>query len=220
MGEFIAPSVKLPELFGGLMEAFLRIIAKMQLTIILLLRYNVSIKSHAGRKVNTMKAINTKDVLNAFRAFQSAQNDLSYYTKMGGVKDEMKTKVAECRRQLEAASAPLTEAIKEAEGKAKERTIAAWLVVEMLDKIERKLGLTKKAMNGITASVDLYAQDVPRAYKYKMMGTRFEAEYKAGSWRITKIWRDEVRRGSQRVYLTLTDDAKAALIEKYEHPCL
>lgn len=168
-----------------------------------------------------MKAINTKDMLNTFKALQSAQNDLSYYTKMGGVKvEEMKTKVADCRRKLEAASAPLTEAIKEAEGKAKERTITAWQVVEMLDKIDRKLDLTKKAMNGITASVDLYAQDVPRAYKYKMMGTRFEAEFKAGSWRITKIWRDEVRRGSQRVYLTLTEDAKAALIEKYEHPCL
>ena len=167
-----------------------------------------------------MKAINTKDMLNAFRALQSAQNDLSYYTKMGGVKDQLKANVVGCRHDLTAASAPLAEAIKEAEGKAKERTITTWQVAEMLDKIERKLGLTKKAMNGITASVDLYAQDVPRAYKYKMMGTRFEAEFKAGSWRITRIWRDEVRRGSQRVYLTLTEEAKAALIEKYEHPCL
>lgn len=168
-----------------------------------------------------MKAINTKDMLNDYRALQSAQDRRAYYQKMDGVvKPDVLAAIEDSKRNFAVSSAPLTEAIKEAEGKAKERTIAAWLVVEMLDKIERKLGLTKKAMNGITASVDLYAQDVPRAYKYKMMGTRFEAEYKAGSWRITKIWRDEVRRGSQRVYLTLTEDAKAALIEKYEHPCL
>lgn len=133
----------------------------------------------------------------------------------------MKIKMKETMKQhLANVNAPvhneaLESAIKEAEGRATARTISVRQVCYILNQVESRLGITKKAMEGITVSVDFNAQDFPSAYKYTPESTRFSAEYHRGEWIITGIARMRTRRASQRVLVSLTDDAKEAILAKY-----
>lgn len=112
-----------------------------------------------------------------------------------------------------AATAPLTEAIKAAEGRATARTITAGNILDTLDYIERELKISKKAMNGIHIRADINAQKFPGAYKYIPESTHFQATYKNGSWRITSITREVCRQG-MHIEVTHTEESRKAILDR------
>lgn len=91
------------------------------------------------------------------------------------------------------------------------RTVTASDVLTALDRIQRKLNITKKALEGTTVHVDLHAQSFPGAYHGIPESTQFCAVFRSGSWRVTDISRD---RCTTRLYtVNLSDSAKLAVLD-------
>ena len=105
-------------------------------------------------------------------------------------------------------------AIDEAQSRAKVRAIDFTDVEYAVKKIEEKLGITKKAMVGVKATVDPWAQEFPKAYKYTPYSTQFSLEKTTSGWKLTKVYRSETRRKTYDI--ELTDDAKMAIIKNHE----
>ena len=79
-----------------------------------------------------------------------------------------------------------------------------------------KLGLSKKALDGCTFNVDLYADKLPNSYKNSTgaMSTVFSFKYHNGNVYITNVTRQHIGQcANRRVQAFLTDTAKAAIIE-------
>ena len=79
-----------------------------------------------------------------------------------------------------------------------------------------KLGLSKKALEGCSFTVDLYADKLPKSYKYSVdaMSTVFSFKYHNGKVYITSVTRQQMgQSANRRVRADLTDTAKAAIIE-------
>ena len=113
-------------------------------------------------------------------------------------------------------SEKLANEISRVEGRASARTIAPDNIMEALETVEKELGITKKALDGCKISVDYNAQDFPNAYKYTPVSTHFDAEFRSGSWRITDISREKTRRLKERYHVTLTEEAKREIMQRYE----
>ena len=85
----------------------------------------------------------------------------------------------------------IEQAIKEAEGRAKERTIIYKDIVDAIKAIEKKFSFaTKKSMDGLKVMVDMNAQTYPKAYKYQPQATFFGIRYSKGSWRLICVERE------------------------------
>lgn len=168
-----------------------------------------------------MKSINLKKALAAHRAAVNALSQVRFY-KQAGLTERFsdqyefaKGQYAEAQNALRGELTGISEVIDAAQGKAKERLLDAALVVELLDRLESELGLSRKAMEGVSVTVDPNAQDFPRAYKWTPMSTIFEATYKRGAWVLTDVRRDDCRRASRRFVVTHTEASKAALIDRF-----
>lgn len=103
--------------------------------------------------------------------------------------------------------------IKATEGRATARTVTFRGMIKSLEILEESLGICKKDMVGITANIDTNAQDFPNAYKYTPMSTHFTVIRKASGWDLVSVSRDTTRRRKHRFHVTLTDEAKKAIIE-------
>lgn len=106
--------------------------------------------------------------------------------------------------------------IKAAEGRATTRTINFASILLSINCIEEELAIPKKHMVGITASVDYNAQNFPNAYKYTPYSTHFTVKRKSSGWDLIAVSRDITRRENQRFKLTLTEEAREALIKSKE----
>ena len=106
-------------------------------------------------------------------------------------------------------------AIVEAEGRASVRVITPDDISNAIISIEKKLSITKKAMDGVSAEVDYNAQHFPNAYKYTPESTFFEAAYRKGTWYITNIYRGRTRGASNAISLYLPDAAKTAIVTSH-----
>ena len=115
---------------------------------------------------------------------------------------------------LDRIAEPLSAAIREAEGRATERCLTARAVVLAIESITENLKIPASRMRGIKATVCPAAQDFPRAYKYTPKATTFCIEYKSTGWVVTDISRTACPRASQEYYIELTEDAKAAIIDR------
>ena len=111
--------------------------------------------------------------------------------------------------------AKLAEAINKAQKRAKTRTIEAKDVRAAVEKIEKELRIPKKSMVGIQAEIDANAQDFPKAYKYSPESTVVDVERTASGWVVIDIRRDKTHGKYKEILLSLTDDAKAALAERF-----
>lgn len=110
----------------------------------------------------------------------------------------------------------LDAAIKAAEGRATARTITGRGIIDALQTVTDKLDITKKALNGVSVSVDIHAQKFPSAYRYTPESTFFDAVFKSGSWRVTRIYREATRNSWYNTYhVNLTPDAEKALLGRY-----
>ena len=107
----------------------------------------------------------------------------------------------------------INQEIKGAEGRASARCITASDIMDAVQSITAHLRIPKKSMVGITAYVDVNAQDFPSAYKYTPESTLVALEYTRSGWAITGIERDVTHRASQAVSIELTDEAKKAVLE-------
>ena len=102
----------------------------------------------------------------------------------------------------------------EIQSRSKTRTISAADVANILSEVERSLGISKKAMTGVTVFYS-GAETFPRAYKYTPESTHFTAEYSGTSWRIVSIKRDACPNRTKNTEVVLTDEAKNAIIDAH-----
>ena len=109
----------------------------------------------------------------------------------------------------------LSDAIKEAEGKARVRTVTAQDMFDAAKDIEHKLNIPKLHMTGITATVSIHSQNFPHAYKYIPEGTEFHMIYKSNAWYITQIYRSNCNRGYKRYHVSLPEAARDAIIQNH-----
>lgn len=168
-----------------------------------------------------MKAINIKPALQALKEKDAAREHLRHtheFTRLYGDvdRDEARARLRDAEtKYYQIANDLLGTAIKEAEGKARERTITADQIVAAVSEIDQKLSISKKAMEGLTVDVDINAQDFPHAYKFTPMSSQFQAEFKNGSWRIICIARDRCRRHAQNVIITHTEASREAIVDRF-----
>ena len=108
----------------------------------------------------------------------------------------------------------LDKAIKEAEGRATARTIKPGAIVDVLKYVEVRLGVSKKALEGTTVVADYNAQTFPAAYKGVPESTIFSAIFLRGTWRVTDISRGKTHSPHHACQVQMTDECKAAVIEK------
>lgn len=112
---------------------------------------------------------------------------------------------------FEEMSKPLTEAIKQAQGRAQTRTITAGDIYDELMSYELRLHIPKKYMAGIRVTIDHNAQKFPNAYKYTPESTYFTAEHNGKEWIVTDIGRGVCKATKGSAFLP--DEAKKAIIE-------
>lgn len=105
-------------------------------------------------------------------------------------------------------------AIRDVEGKSSARTIVYDDIVRATQRIEKKLGIPKKHMEGIRFDVDLHAQNFPKKYKYRAESTQFVIEFSKGKWRLVSIERYYTRTaGHDYRCIFMPEETKRAIIE-------
>jgi hypothetical protein len=110
----------------------------------------------------------------------------------------------------------ITAELEEVQNRAKERTIDLYDIKKAVESIQKTMGIPKKALEGCEFDVNIHAQKFPSAYKWAPSYTTFSVTMKGGKWRLTDIRRTDYWTGTAKVHSHLTDEAKQALIEKYE----
>lgn len=109
--------------------------------------------------------------------------------------------------------AKIETAIAEAEGRATVRCVSFENIVSACDHIEKVLGIPKKYLEGVSYSVDLNAQNFPKAYKFTPESTHFVVEYSKGKWRLVKVQRDRTRTaGNDYRCIVMPEETKEAIV--------
>ena len=97
------------------------------------------------------------------------------------------------------------------------RTIDPSDVIESLNRYMAALRISKTAAVGIKVTVDPNAQSFPNAYRYIPESTLFDAEYTEKGWVVSNVRRGTTHGAAGMYHATLTDKAKAAIIESLEY---
>ena len=108
-------------------------------------------------------------------------------------------------------------AIKDAQGRARVRTLDGICIFRTLVEVENRLGISKSAMNGIVVSIDPWAMSFPNSYNGIPMSTQFTATYKDRHWVLTRICRTECKPASRHIFIVHTEDSKAALVKRFTY---
>lgn len=170
-----------------------------------------------------MKPINMTKILAAEERYHDLVWEKEFYEKRGelpaGLMAEYNAADEELCNQLER----LDPYIAEAEGKARERKLSPSEIVWVLRTVTKELDIPKSKMVGIRLDADIHAQEFPRSYYlhgYTAESTHFLAEYKTTGWVVTDIFRDRTRSKTQKLILSLTDEAKQALLDRFQYRLL
>ncbi len=107
-------------------------------------------------------------------------------------------------------------AIDEAEGKARERKVTAEKLIACAEKMDKKLGIAPAHLKGVTARVDINAQDFPNAYRYIPESTVATFEHTGRAWALIDVKRDRTDIASKAVRLNLTDEAREWIVRRFE----
>lgn len=166
-----------------------------------------------------MKEINLKKAMQAYAEMETADRWMQV-DSLRCVSDRERAnreiQQANANKAFDKASEDLTKILDEVQRRCSARIITARNICWALARIGGKLDITKKAMDGVTVAVDLNAQNFPGKYKGTPYSTIFEARYKSGSWRITDIYRAETRAQSKGCTVSLTEEAKAAILANFQ----
>ena len=169
-----------------------------------------------------MKEMNIKELVKARAAYRNEYDrlrnfDRYYCERYPNDVARTRERAEELRKAFDETAVKVNAAIKEVEGRATVRTASAADLADALLEIEKKLSITKKAMEGVSACIDVHAQDFPNAYKYTPLSTQFFCEFRKGYWRLKNIVRDDCEKAGQKFRLSLTDEAKDAIIHRYNY---
>lgn len=164
------------------------------------------------------KVINLKNAMTAYNTY-TKESDRVYSIKRiyGGASPALPEAEAAAQTawtDFLTASAALSEAIDDAQKRCTSRKLDAQRLCRALREAEKKLDLPKRLLEGVTVEIDVNAQDFPKAYKYTPESTIFQATFKSGSWKVTDIFRGKTKELYKGTHVELTDDAKAAIIER------
>ena len=151
--------------------------------------------------------INPGVYLDALRTLKRAEDPAERY-KPSPADTE---KAAALVEKVNARAAAMLAAV---QSRATARTIAPADMVNALAAVEKRLGISKKALEGCRVDIDVNAQTFPRAYKYTAESTQFGAVYMHGGWRVTYVGRNKCNGPSRRYVVDLTDAAKTAIIDR------
>ena len=86
-------------------------------------------------------------------------------------------------------------------------------IVDRARRVEGYLSIPAEALEGTEIDVDEYAKSSLRIYS--LYTTQYKMRYHRGKWRLTDVYRAEIRHAKNKVRITLSETAKAALLEKY-----
>lgn len=175
-----------------------------------------------------MKPINTKKMMTAYAAYNSAAATANFYKNYKpsnldshdseyyeGLSNKADKELDEAMATLKESMKDLDAVLDDVQKRCTERTITGLAILRTLYDVYVKLDISQKDMNGIFIRVDLNQQQFAKAYKYAAKSTQFNAEFKNGSWRITNIYRDDCHQSSKdKLRISLTEDAKAAIIRR------
>lgn len=106
--------------------------------------------------------------------------------------------------------------LEKVQGKCRERLIDYKRICDALKEVENELGIPKKALKGVSVNIDWNAQHFAKAYKYTPESTQFRAVHTGTAWKLTYVGRCACRVPNRRHLVTLTNDAKAAIIARME----
>ncbi len=109
----------------------------------------------------------------------------------------------------------LQAALNEVQGKSRERTITVDDIIYSTRDVEEELKIPKKYMVGINVESDQCCQNFPNAYKYTPYSTQYGMERTSSGWFLTWVDRKPTKRSGNQYNLTLTEDAKKALVERF-----
>lgn len=107
-------------------------------------------------------------------------------------------------------------ALNRIQSRSRVRTVTVKDVYEAAEHVERKLGITKKALEGVRVHVDLAAQTFPNAYHGIPESTQFDMVFTKRFWRVTKVSREQCESSGRDYRVTFTEDARKALVERFE----
>lgn len=169
-----------------------------------------------------MKKINLENMMLARNAYRSADWEIHFYKKHSDftVAESRITEYTEKRDEANKkyvdfiTKSGINEAIRAAEGRAKERRINVECILDAIHDVEDLLNINKKAMEGITVDCDPNAQHFPRAYKYIPESTQFTIKFEHDKWWLTDIRRENCR-NTKKAVIHHTEASKAALIERF-----
>ena len=111
----------------------------------------------------------------------------------------------------------LNAALNEVQKGCRVRTLLAQDIHYMCKFVFNNCAISKKAMEGVRFSADIFAQTFPNAYKGIPESTIVYAIYKRGEWWITDMRREHTRRPSVAYHVILADSAKEAIIKSKEY---
>lgn len=109
----------------------------------------------------------------------------------------------------------LSQAIKEAEGRATARTVTATQIRDALKKIAP--GVARAKLNGTKVTYN-GAEHFPGTYKYRPESTHWTAENIKGKWYVTSIYRDTCpNRVTWNMAVEYSEEAKNAIVDKMSY---
>ena len=101
------------------------------------------------------------------------------------------------------------------QSRARERLITAKDVLDTTEKLFMLLGISKKALNGCSFKVDLNAHILEWRGSAGKLSTQFSLKYEKNKWYLTDVSRGLLYNTNVKIFSNLTEEAKAALIDKY-----
>ena len=107
-------------------------------------------------------------------------------------------------------SEKLSQAIKEAEGKARVRTVTAEDIERILDNISNNI--PKAKLHGTKVFYD-GAEKFPNAYKYIPESTHWTAENCNGRWYVTDIYRGKCPNKINNTFVKYSEEAKQRILQ-------
>lgn len=102
------------------------------------------------------------------------------------------------------------------QSRSRVRSIAVDDIYKAAAHVEKKLGIPKKALEGVQVHVDLYAQTFPSAYRGIPESTQFDMVFSKCFWRVVKVSREQCKSSGHDYSVTFSDEARKALVERFE----
>ena len=112
-------------------------------------------------------------------------------------------------------NAALQAALDRIQSRSRVRTIDVDDIYEAAARVEKKLGIPKKTLEGVQVHVDLYAQTFPSAYHGIPESTQFDMVFSKRFWRVVKVSREQCRSSGHDYFVTFSDEARKALVERF-----